>query len=55
MIGPSDVRFGSIVLINASSPKSEQYRFKKGFVRAISFSKRRHLDSILAQTLPVAD
>ena len=52
---PPRVRFGSMLSINVFRGASEQHCFKIGVRRATLIQKTRHLDSIIARLLLVAD
>jgi len=49
------LRFGSILSINVFREASKQHCFKIGVRRATLIQKTRHLDSIIARSLLVAD
>ena len=49
------VRLGSILSINVFRGASEQHCFKIGVWRATLIQRTRHLDSIVARALLVAD
>ena len=51
----ANVRFGSMLSINVFRGASEKHCFKIGVWRAISIQRTRHMDSIDARALLVAD